>query len=315
MSVTFKTLSTAAGLQQLDAWLMSRSYVFGFAPTAADATVLALVGSADVKKYTNVARWSKHISSFPEAKRAKFASADPLSVAEESAAKPAKKSGGDDLGLFDDEEDELDLFGDDDEEDEEIDLAAAAAAAASAGGASKMEAKRAKKHKLAIARSQIVYEVKPMTPETDLDALAEKIKATYMEYCADVQAKWADDEEGAMSDPRICLPGKSGLNKKTGETMEWADIIDFEHETNAKYGPIPIMKWSAGHELEDMCFGLQKLKVAVVIVDDIVGSDDIEALLYSNFGDPEDDEFGTAVSGIASSGEIQSLDQLAFNKM
>ena len=312
MSVTFKKLSTAAGLQQLDAWLLSRSYVFGFEPTSADATVLGLVGAADVKKYANVARWAKHISSFPEAKRAKFASPSPLSVAEESAAKPAKKSGGDDLDLFGDEEEEdgLDLFGDD-EEEEEMDMAAMAAAAAAAGGGAKVEAARKKKHKLAVPRSQIVYEVKPMTPETDLDALAEKIKAAYIEYSAEVQAKWCDDEEGPMSDPRICLPGKSAINTKTKESMEWDAIIDFEHTTEAKYGPIPIMKWSEGHELEDMCFGLQKLKVAVVISDDMVGSDDIEELLYSKFGDPEDEEFGTPQS----TGEIQSLDQLAFNKM
>ena len=314
MSVQFKSLTTAAGLVQLDAWLLSRSYVFGFEPTAADATVLALVGAADVKKYANVARWAKHISSFPEAKRAKFASCAPLSVGEEVAGGKKAAAGGDGLDLFgDDDEDDggLDLFGDDDEE-EEMDMAAMAAAAAAAGGGAKMEAKRVKKHKLAVPRSQIVYEVKPMTPETDLDALAEKIKATYMEYTADLQAKWEDCEEGAMSDPRICLPGKSAINKKTGESMEWADIIDFEHTTEAKYGPIPIMKWSAGHDLEDMCFGLQKLKVAVVISDDMVGSDDIEALLYNMFGDPEDEEFG--IPG-TSSGEIQSLDQLAFNKM
>jgi elongation factor 1-beta len=313
MSLTFKKLSTAAGLQQLDAWLMSRSYIFGFEPTSADATVLGLVGSTDVKKYTNVARWVKHISSFPEAKRGKFASPSPLSVAEESATK--KKSSDDGgLDLFGDDDDEdgdaLGLF-DDDEDDDEIDLAAAAAAAASAGGGAKLDAKRKKKHKLAVPRSQIVYEVKPMEQDTDLEALAEKIKQTYLTATDDLKSKWADDEEGAMSDPRLCLPGGTGLNTKSGESMAWDDIISFEYETEAKYGPIPVMKWSEGHELEDMCFGLKKLKIAVVISDDCVGSDDIEALLYSNFGDPEDEEFGHS----GSSNEIQSLDQLAFNKM
>jgi len=68
--------------------------------------------------------------------------------------------------------DEMDLFGDDDEADE------SAAAAAKA----KVQEKKKKSKKAApIAKSLILYEVKPWGEETDLDDLAKKILAIEMD--------------------------------------------------------------------------------------------------------------------------------------
>merc|ERR1719327_386433 len=72
-------------------------------------------------------------------------------------AKPAKK-----------DDDDFDPFADDDEED------AAAAAALKAKAAA---AKNAKPKKVVVAKSIIVWDVKPFSSETDLDFLAKKILA------------------------------------------------------------------------------------------------------------------------------------------
>lgn len=68
------------------------------------------------------------------------------------------------------DDDDDDLFGDDDDEDDE--------AAAEAAKKRAETAKSKKKKAAPIERSQVVLEVKPWEAETDLEALAIKIKAT-----------------------------------------------------------------------------------------------------------------------------------------
>ena len=72
------------------------------------------------------------------------------------------------------DDDDLDLFGDDDEGDAESAKAAAAAAKAKATAA-------AKPKKVVIAQSLVMFEVKPLDSETDLDELAKKILAINMD--------------------------------------------------------------------------------------------------------------------------------------
>jgi len=71
------------------------------------------------------------------------------------------------------EEDEMDLFGDEDPE--------AAAAAAAAMKAKAEEAKAAKKKAAPVAKSLIVWEVKPWGEDTDLQVLADRILAIEMD--------------------------------------------------------------------------------------------------------------------------------------
>jgi len=68
-------------------------------------------------------------------------------------------------------DDDLDLFGDDDEADAE--------AAKKIAAASKEKAK--KKKKVTIAQSLVMFEVKPLDSDTDLDALAQEIFAIKMD--------------------------------------------------------------------------------------------------------------------------------------
>ena len=61
----------------------------------------------------------------------------------------------------------MDLFGDDDEDD--------AAAAAAAAAAAKKAGTEKKKKKEVIAQSLVLFDVKPLSDETDLDAMAARI--------------------------------------------------------------------------------------------------------------------------------------------
>jgi translation elongation factor EF-1beta len=88
----------------------------------------------------------------------------PAGDAKPEAAKKAKK-----------EEDDLDdLFGDDDEEDAEAAKKAAAAAKEKAKGGKKPK-------KEVIAQSLVMFEVKPLDSDTDLDAMAKKILSIKMD--------------------------------------------------------------------------------------------------------------------------------------
>ena len=68
-------------------------------------------------------------------------------------------------------DDDLDLFGDDNEEDAEAAKKAAAAAKEKAKGGAKKE------KKVVIAQSLVMFEVKPLDSDTDLDVLAAQILA------------------------------------------------------------------------------------------------------------------------------------------
>merc|ERR1740124_1892336 len=65
MSLTFSDLSAAAGLKELNAFLLGRTFVFGGGPSTADSALIALVKTApDASKYPAAARWFNYISEF-----------------------------------------------------------------------------------------------------------------------------------------------------------------------------------------------------------------------------------------------------------
>jgi glutathione S-transferase len=119
-------------------------------------------GMADVAKWfeayvalPQVVKSAGHIKSCAKALK-------PAGDSKAAAAAPAKKA----------DDDDLDLFGDDDEEDAE--------AAKKAAAAAKEAAKGKKPKKVVIAQSLVMFEVKPLDSETDLDALAKRIFAIDM---------------------------------------------------------------------------------------------------------------------------------------
>jgi len=160
-------VATPAGLADLNTFLQSRSYVVGFSATQIDAQLLAALGkSPDSSKYPNVARFYSHISSFSADARAKFPAAfggksSAPAAASAKAAAPAPAPA--------EEEEDVDLFGDD------ADAAAAKISASAAKPEPKKEEKKVKKEE--IAKSSLVYEVKPLEAGQDMQELDRRIRA------------------------------------------------------------------------------------------------------------------------------------------
>jgi len=170
--VSFKDLSTDAGLAELNTHLASRSYVEGFKLSGADVSLLpSIKASVDAAKYPHVARWLNHVLSFTPCVRAKLAgaAAAPAKAAAAPAAKPAKKAA-------DSDDDFMDLSDDDDDDD-----AAAALIAKKAAEKKAAEEAAGKKKKVVIAKSTVVIDIKPFDSETDLAALEKKVREIAMD--------------------------------------------------------------------------------------------------------------------------------------
>jgi elongation factor 1-beta len=133
-----------------------------YAPSADDFALLDKLSAAPNAKNGNVLRWWNHISSFAE-ERASIVSAAPAA----SRAAPAK--------VEEEDDDDIDLFGDDDDEEAEkireemIEQRA-----------QEQLAKNALKDK-PVAKSSILFDVKPWDSETDLKVLEGKIREIELE--------------------------------------------------------------------------------------------------------------------------------------
>ena len=159
-------------VKNLDAYLKGKSWVAGSSVTIGDIVAgLTLakafqlfLGPSFRKSVPAVTSWFDKFTSQPNVVKAAGAiksCAEPLGPEQKEAA-PAKK----------DDDDELDLFGDDDEDDAEAAKKAAEAAKAAAKG---------KKKKEVIAQSLVMFEVKPVDSDTNLDDLAQRIFKISME--------------------------------------------------------------------------------------------------------------------------------------
>ena len=64
-------MSTPYGdFESINTFLATRSYVVGYIPSSADATLVASVKDApDTDKYPHLARWYRHIASFSDAEK------------------------------------------------------------------------------------------------------------------------------------------------------------------------------------------------------------------------------------------------------
>jgi elongation factor 1-beta len=269
MALSFSDLSTDAGLQQANAYLASRVYVFGNEPTVHDVTLSGLIGgNVNSSKYPNVVRYANHIASFSAAEKAAFPNIEFLSVsvgvaaAPAPAPAPAKKK----KGL-------LDSSSDDDSSSDEGE--SAAAVAQRKAEEKKKSVNAAKKKRRPPARSEIIFDVKPFSDETDLEALAAKIKKVY-----------AKDYRGKE------LPG---IND---DGMTWDDLEKKGQEQDERVTLEDGMKWGLNHNLIPIGYGLKKLQVQMVCQDEIIGGDVIIDLLMDTF--PND---------------IQSVDIAGFQKM
>jgi elongation factor 1-beta len=139
-------------LKQLDAHLAGKTQIVGNSVTIADLAWGSILSTAFQLEWvaglrgglSNLAQWFDRFAALPEVIKVVGAIVLPTVAAAD---------------------DDLDLFGDDDEEG-----AAAAKAAVAAAAKSKKKPK-----KVVIAQSLVLFEVKPLDNETDLDVLGARI--------------------------------------------------------------------------------------------------------------------------------------------
>merc|ERR1712156_1011768 len=156
--MSFGDVSSAAGLEKLNAFLLDNSYAGGWVPTQVDVELFNAIKSSP-NTYQNVLRWWNNIASY----KSEFAS---LPAGSASAGPAAAEE----------DDDDVDLFASDDEVDEEPEKIKAQRIAEYNA---RKEAKEAKKGKV-IAKSNIILDIKPWDDETDLEAMEKSIRSITM---------------------------------------------------------------------------------------------------------------------------------------
>nr|ACO14925.1 Elongation factor 1-beta [Caligus clemensi] len=151
-------VSTPAGLGQLNVLLKSNSYVDGFVPSGKDVEVFKKVDAKKIKSLEHVSRWYRHIQSYSQDERSKWAGAGATAAA--NAA----------------DDDDVDLFGSDEEEEVE-------SAEKERIREERLKAYHEKKSKkpAVIAKTSVLLDVKPWDDETDMAAMTKEVKSIEMD--------------------------------------------------------------------------------------------------------------------------------------
>jgi len=147
-------------VQDLNSWLESRSYIEGYSPSKHDVQEFDKVKSPPSKDLSHALRWYNHIKSYNAGERQKFGEGQGACTSGGSTA--PKKPAADD--------DDVDLFGDSDEEDD---------AAKEKVKQERLAAYAEKKSKKPgpIAKSNVIFDVKPWDDETDLADMEKQIRS------------------------------------------------------------------------------------------------------------------------------------------
>jgi translation elongation factor EF-1beta len=119
--------------------------------------------------------------------------------------------------------------------------------------------------KLSWGRSQICLEIKPMEFDTDLE-----------KCCTQIMGLHFNENERVMEN----------LKKAQGSEKA-SDVLNKE----------TILSWGEGYEIVPLAFGICKLVVSCIVVDDCLGTDDLEEAIMELLGD-----------------DCQSVDVMSFNK-
>jgi len=157
----FADLASAPGVNALENFLKTRSYIEGYSPSQADVSVFkALKANPDPSKFPNTFRWSRHIISFK----------DEFSHLPGDPSKPYSSYGPEagEASAPVDEDDDIDLFGSDEEEDEE-------AVRVREERLAEYNKKKAGKTKPA-AKSIVIMDVKPWDDETSMEELEANVR-------------------------------------------------------------------------------------------------------------------------------------------
>merc|ERR1712027_116232 len=162
--VMFGDLKSAAGVKALNEYLAENSYIEGYVPSQADTAVFEALSGAPKSDSPHALRWYNHIKSFA-------AGMKQFPKAQKDASAYTSGAAG---GAAADDDDDVDLFGSDDEEDDlekkritEERLKA-------------YNEKKSKKPKV-IAKTSVLFDVKPWDDETDMDAMKDACKSIEMD--------------------------------------------------------------------------------------------------------------------------------------
>merc|ERR1711923_350049 len=152
----FGNLKSAAGVKALNEFLAENSYIEGYVPSQADTAVFEALAGAPKSDTPHALRWYNHIKSFAAGmKQFPKAEKDASAYVSGAAADAAPAA---------DDDDDVDLFGSDEEEDDEEKKRITEERLAA------YAAKKAKKPKV-IAKTNVLFDVKPWDDETDMEAM------------------------------------------------------------------------------------------------------------------------------------------------
>ncbi|XP_057822047.1 elongation factor 1-delta [Cryptomeria japonica] len=170
MAVTFANLHTTAGVQQLDEFLLSRSYITGYQASSDDITVFCSLGKAPGSEYINATRWYYHVAALLHPRFSTKGVGVQIGAAVEnsSAAPETPPPSSSKAPAEDDDDDDVDLFGEETEEEKK------AAEERAASVKTKTKSKES-------GKSSVLLDVKPWDDETDMQKLEEAVRSVQME--------------------------------------------------------------------------------------------------------------------------------------
>jgi elongation factor 1-beta len=207
-------------------------FTCSFVASAADVAQLnATPRVVDAAAYPHVARWAKHIQSYSA-----FQLAALLCKCGAGCNCPAKRGGACNCGsaapaaAAKPADDDDDMFGDEDEDEEaarELEKAKIAAA---------HQAKKGPKKEV-IAKSTVVFDVKPFEAETDMAELEKQVRAIVMEGLLWGSSKLADVAYGVkklvittvVEDDKVSIDDlqEAMCNLAEGELVQSTEIVAF----------------------------------------------------------------------------------------
>jgi elongation factor 1-beta len=210
-------------VKQFNDYLATRSYVDGYEPTSRDAALYShFKKDLNAGQFPHVARWHSHIASFSDSEHKKWtggATSSTSAPASNNASKgndnkPAAPKGDDKPAAGGD--DDFDLFGSEEEDDEEKQKLTEARLKAYAE-------KKAKKPG-PIAKSNIIYDVKPWDDTIVIDDIEKAVRGIQMDGLVWGAAKKVPVAFG-LNKLQICCVVED--DKVSSDALEEA-ICDFE---------------------------------------------------------------------------------------
>lgn len=168
---TFSNLDTPNGLAVLNEYLASNSYISGYQPSKADEAVMAAIGTASPSRlapFPHLVRWHKHIASYTGTERSSWGGSAGCVVI--SSTESEKKAN--------DAFDADDLFGsdEDDDDDKEAYRQQQERAEAALREKEKRDSAKAAQGKIVVAKSSVLFDVKPWEAETDMSAMEDAVR-------------------------------------------------------------------------------------------------------------------------------------------